>query len=169
MPDSRLLQCYVYACPRGQRNAAAAVLADHDLDLDWDYPRPAAGLSLTRAYTGNAAVGTAGTIAAELREAAPGCSFVVWEDPKYQWLGSLEAYTPALGRFSADCDSDGVVLCTLTEATRLIENAAAGQPGGAGSWAEQAVAAFETAMGGPWFSDWHAARPAPAQPPRALP
>ena len=52
-------------------------------------------------------MGSASDIAGELIAAAPGVSFVLWEDPAYQWLGTLEAHAPGLGDYSAECDSDG--------------------------------------------------------------
>lgn len=161
MGDYTSFQCYIYACPEDQQAAAAAVLDESDLTLDWGATQPSGQLSRTDACTAHQiTLGTAGKIAARLREAAPGCSFVLWEDPASEWRGSLEAYTPALGAFSADCDSDGVVVCTLTEAIQVIRDATDhtlvidGKP--AGYWAAQEtlLAAFGKAMGGPWFSDW---------------
>lgn len=51
--------------------------------------------------------GSADEYAGNLMEAAPGASFVLWEDPAYQWLGDLRAYAPDLGLFAAQCDADG--------------------------------------------------------------
>lgn len=51
---------------------------------------------------------------------ALGVSFVAWEDPKYEWLGSLVAFTPSLGRFDAACDSDGNVVLRAEEVRELF-------------------------------------------------
>lgn len=164
-------QCYIYACPEDQQAAAVGVIDEYGLSLEWGAPRPAGQLSLTDGYTADqVTLGTAGKMAARLREAAPGCSFVLWEDPKYEWHGVLEAYTPALGAFSADCDQDGVVVCTLTEAIQIVRDATDHElviddkPGGYWVAQEAVLAAFGKAMGGPWFSDWHAHEPDSGQP-----
>lgn len=55
-----------------------------------------------------------------LIDAAPGCSFILWEDPAYQWLGSLWAYAPDLGSFTAECDADGTVTLSPDEIRGVI-------------------------------------------------
>lgn len=161
MSDRTPLQCHVYDCPQEQREAVLRVLVDsYGLDLDWGSADPSAGLCLTQPYTGHdLRVGSAAELAAALREAAPGSSFVLWEDPAYEWLGSLEAQAPCLGAFSADCDAGGTVLCTLPQASQIIRAAAGrelvinGRP--AGHWVAQEtlLAEFDKAMGGPWLRD----------------
>lgn len=51
-------------------------------------------------------VGNSSELASALSD-IEGVAFEVWEDPKYEWLGTLHLHTPALGSFSADCDSGG--------------------------------------------------------------
>jgi hypothetical protein len=155
MAYSTILQCYIYACPEDQRAAAAEVLSD--LDIGWEpgsgetgSPAGPPALSLTEPYTDHAAsCGTADDLAAELTRAAPGASFVLWEDPAYSWLGSLQAYTPALGAFSADCDADGNVVFTIGEVTHVLRENAGD--------ADHNVNAMRNAMGVPWTDDWQAA------------
>lgn len=51
--------------------------------------------------------GSADEYHARLMEAAPGASWVLWEDPKYEWLGSMNAYAPDLGEYGSECDANG--------------------------------------------------------------
>jgi len=46
-------------------------------------------------------------IADQLIDADPNIVFECWNDPKYEWLGGYAAYTPDLGWFRHDCDSEG--------------------------------------------------------------
>ena len=149
MSDRTAFACYIYACPEDQQAGALSVLTEgYGLDLNWGMSE-GEGLSLTEAYTAEEiSCGSADFIAKELIEAAPGCSFVLWEDPKYEWLGSLNAYTPELGHFTAECDANGRPVYTAAEITSMI--AAAGDVDRAGL-----IAHIERATGGAWFADWH--------------
>jgi len=150
MSDRTNLQCYIYACPDDQKQAAADALSE--MQLNWGCadatPRE---LVLNQPYTEDQArCGSAEELAAELREAAPGASFVLWEDPAYEWLGSLQAYTPELGEFAGECDADGQVVAVLAGILAEIDKVAGD--------AAAIRAALHRAMGGPWFDDWSSKR-----------
>lgn len=52
-------------------------------------------------------LGTVDDLSSVLLDKVPECVFIMSEDPKYEFLGTLGIYTPELGWFSADCDADG--------------------------------------------------------------
>jgi len=49
-----------------------------------------------------------------------GCSFAMWEDPKFEWLGSLHMFTPALGCFGSECDADGNTVLSPVKVRALV-------------------------------------------------
>lgn len=110
MGDTTNLQCRIYACPPEQVRAVLTALAEYHLNDDWMSfdQMPMSALVLGRPNVSNeVSCGSADELAGTLMETAPGASFELWEDPKYEWLGSLWRYTPDLGAFSAECDADG--------------------------------------------------------------
>lgn len=157
MSDRTGFRAYVYDCPEDQREAALTVLAeDYALGVDWT-DQPAGDLDLTSAYTADEITcGSAQEIAKALREAAPGASFILWEDPKYEWLGDLYAHTPALGEFTAECAESGEPVLNREQVTKVINDAAKDAPGTPGGMLRVIRDAINRAMGGPWFDDWHA-------------
>lgn len=163
MSDRTNLQAYVYDCPEDQRTAAHDVLAgDYGLGLDWDARKPGSGagdeLNMTEAYTDDQMrVGSAREVAEALREAAPGASFVLWEDPAYEWLGDVFAYTPKLGMFSAPCDANAVPMFTGEQMRKLVSEATADVGASAGGIMLRKIReAIDLATGAPWFADWAA-------------
>ena len=147
MSDRTNFQVYVYECPEDQHDAA--VDAIREVAGEWEEGSAddlAAGLIMY-----DARCGIAGEMAAALAEAVPGASFYLWEDPAYEWLGDVYAYTPALGMFTAECDSNGEPMFRLSDVLATI--------GTANGDAE----AVKRAMGGPWREDWsaHCCTPAP--------
>src|SRR5207253_1503096 len=59
-------------------------------------------------------------IASALIEGAPGATFVVWVDPKYEYDGVITIYAPDLGRFDAESDSDGNIHHTNSQVRRIV-------------------------------------------------
>lgn len=111
------------------------------------------GLDLKHGYVCNEMpVGTATITAAALRSAAPGCSFVLWEDPKYEYLGTACAYAPDLGPFEANCDSDGTPVFSLGEVMSLLNQAREEHLA-----PEHLPEFMRLHLGGPWYDRWHAA------------
>jgi hypothetical protein len=161
--DTTSFQCHVYSCPPGERAAALAVLAESGLHLDEDSERPEDGcaLSLTGCYVrDDIRTGAGPRIAGKLRRAAPGCSFMCWEDPQPAWDGHIEAHTPRLGSFAASCDVDGMTIATLSEITALITAAAATPRDGCLAGyvpADAILTVLGRRMGGPWYRDRNSA------------
>lgn len=54
-------------------------------------------------------VGGADEIALGIQELDPTATFKIWEDPKYEWLGTVVKVSPR-GRFMGDCDAGGHVV-----------------------------------------------------------
>jgi len=142
---------------KSEEAAAAAIVAlpgNTDDPARYDI-EPVGIVNLDRGYSNwDISLGSADHYASWLVDAAPGCSFVIWEDPKYEYLGSLFAYTPELGMFSAECDADGT---PVTDGSAILQ------------WVEEAEKAGEDVatrirreMGVPWFDDWANARKAGA-------
>lgn len=150
MPDLTNFQIHVYACPHEQQPAVLALLEEHDLCIGCDSARPPrAPLSLTSQYGANGfTVGDGAGIARRLREAAPGCSFMAWEDPAYEYPGSVEAYAPALGAYSGSCDGAGLTVLTFSEIAAVV----AALPGDVTR--DGILAALAAATGDAWYRDW---------------
>lgn len=51
----------------------------------------------------------------------------MWEDPKYEWLGSVFLFAPSLGEFSADCDAHGNPVFSAQALRQLIDRIRAGE------------------------------------------
>ena len=108
MSDRSALTLHIHDCPADQATAALAVIDEHGLNMEWVDPAPADVLYAGRAYTDDeASLGSEDTIASALIEAAPGCAFTIWQDPKYEYDGELAMYDPVLGRFSCRCNANG--------------------------------------------------------------
>jgi len=152
MGDRTCHQVYVYDCPKDQVRAVQEVLEGYF----WEQGPRGGRISACEPYLASEITcGTSDEIAAKLMKAAPGASFVLWEDPKYEWLGSVSAYTPELGVFSAECDANGQPVIHYQTAAQVITEAA-----GAGA---DVLAAFARAMGRPWLDEWGTARDAEAE------
>ena len=139
------------------REAAAAHVASLPGASDDRYSvDEVADITLTERYADSEmSCGSADEHADNLIAAAPGCSFVLWEDPKYEWLGSVEAYTPELGRFTAECDANGTPVLTPEAIKAMIDKAAD---------LDALREAMARATGAAWFADWrdHDTEPAAA-------
>lgn len=161
MGDTTTFQAYVYHCPADQVDAALAELEAYDLQVNWGSRKTPGRLELAEPYTSHdIGVGAASDIASALIEEAPGCCFVLWEDPKYEWLGSLYAYTPELGLFSAACDAGGQPVLTRSEIAQLIADASEGLSARqGGTMLRQITEALGAATGEPWFADWERRKP----------
>ena len=149
MSDRTSFQVHVYACPEDQREAALGALTEAMGEPDEGEPGE---LEMMTCY--EISVGTGADLSAELVKVAPGASFLMWEDPAYQWLGDLYAYTPELGMFTCACDADGTPVMNASQVTRVIE--------ATGGNAEQITEAIYKAMGDPWLDDWREHTDTPA-------
>jgi hypothetical protein len=151
MPDTTNLQLTVRAAPPEQHQAILKVINAYGLGQDWD-SAPDEGyaeLELGVQYTDSqGVVGHADQIAAELIAAAPGASFIVWEDPAYEWLGVVSVYTPELGLFEADCDADGIPQFSSQAILAFLDRVEQTTPQ---ATVADVRAAIERATGKPWF------------------
>lgn len=84
----------------------------------------------------------------EMFEAA-GISYIVNDEPKYEWLGTLRQFTPSLGVFTAECASDGNPVIGYTTIKALIDKAES---------AEQLQKMLLGAIGLPWDGAFAALR-----------
>lgn len=50
-------------------------------------------------------------------------AFVVHDDPKYEWLGTIHMHVPGLDDFTGECDAEGRVVINGEEIVRLIDKA----------------------------------------------
>lgn len=103
--------------------------------------------------------GTVGELTQPIVEAAPGATWIMWEDPKYEWLGDVAVYTPELGLYTQACDSDGNPVFTDLE----IESVLNSVPVEKASFAAMQDA-FHKATGKAWFAAIEAIEQAPFDP-----
>ena len=54
-------------------------------------------------------------VASRIIDRFPEVSFECWNDPAYDYLGGLVMYTPELGRWEGECDSDGNAVLTASQ------------------------------------------------------
>lgn len=154
MSDMTYLRCWLYACPDDQEEAAAGVLAGQWF-LEFDDETVASREHVTgRYFAEEMKIGLGKEIAEELREAAPGASFFLWENPAYEQLGWLEAYTSTLGRFSGRCDLPGRGVLGYDEMAEVIRQVPAGSRATTDAFRGAVLAALDVATGGPWRRDW---------------
>lgn len=114
MGDRTGLTVTIYDCPKDQVGAVLLALEEYHLELD--------ELTLGEVYQEyEVYCGSSDELAAVLMNTAPGASWEVYEDPKYEWLGSINRYTPALGRWSAACDSEGNAVFNAEQILKLEE------------------------------------------------
>lgn len=121
MADRTYFQLTVHHCPEDQVGAVLDIIAEHGLHPEYEDGGPREDqLALGLTYMDDETrCGSADTIAHQLVEQAPQASFELWEDPKYEWLGDLRRYTPQLGVFAADCDSEGNAVFTVEKVKNL--------------------------------------------------
>lgn len=122
MSDRAAVQLHVYDCPDDQRAALFAAIEAADLGEDWGSlasatDRNAEPLAFwpTQYTAEEMSCGIVEELANELIAAAPGATFDVWQDPKYEWLGNGVTYAPDLGRFAYECGSAGAPIFTGEE------------------------------------------------------
>jgi len=142
MGDRTALTAVIHDCPPVERVRVLEILAQ------WfdgsDYGEGAGEtLELENTYMDpEASCGSADELAGQLED-VPGISFTVWEDPAYEWLGSVRAYTPDLGSYAAECTADGTPVLEYGQIAAVI---AAVPEGG------DIAAAVALAYGQPWLA-----------------
>lgn len=103
-------QLIVYSCPPEEMRAFLDHIDQWGLLEDW----LGAGVTgdtieLGHSYVSND-VRVGMVYDSELSSEAPNSAWMQWLDPKYDFNGDIEMYTPALGRFYAECDVTGNVI-----------------------------------------------------------
>jgi hypothetical protein len=145
--DRTYLKCHVYDCPENQREAARAALEQWGTWGEYvhDPESPVDGMTTAMDVPCDTVPG----IAAALRKAAPGASWVTWEEPTTGHPGRAAAFTPALGQHEGECGRSGETLIGRSgfEALRAHHSG------------EALLTALDTALGGPWARDYAARVP----------
>jgi hypothetical protein len=117
MSDRAPMQVLIYQCPDHQVRVALEVLDDYDLALADDE------LVLGQPYLAEEApLGSSGTLADVLSSSVPGCSFLAWEDPALQWLGTTHAHVAGVGDLTADCDAHGNPVWTSRKVSEFVDS-----------------------------------------------
>ncbi|MQA92862.1 MAG: hypothetical protein GEU90_22005 [Gemmatimonas sp.] len=107
-----------------ERRRFAAISGRHDGE-DWnlgDSERHSLGFGLQENVCGGSA-----EIFEQLCEGLPDAAeIVVWEDPKYGWLGQLFRWKQGQNKpFSAHCDANGLVVLTELDIEKILHGVAA--------------------------------------------
>lgn len=118
MADRTYFQIQILECASDEYAVIKDLLKFHGISSEDDYG-PQMGEWCSREEI---VLGTGNDIAVFLQENAPATSFRLWEDPKYEHLGSLHMYTPEYGLFQSDCDSAGRAVFTYLEIKEAVEN-----------------------------------------------
>jgi hypothetical protein len=141
--DEAYIQLHIYDCPPRQRKAARdAIVAVFDrkddggqLLMDEDYTAEEVSCPDMRLED----------LAQELAAVAPGASWAMWDEPE-DGTGTLRAYTPKRGHFTASCDRGGTVVLGREQILAAMKTA---MRNGAATEAEIERAVAE-ATGQPW-------------------
>lgn len=152
MSDRTRLKCHVYDCPEDQREEARAALEQWGEwgEYEGDPESPVDGLTAVAAITCD----TVPDIAAALRKAAQGASWITWEEPAATGPGRVIAFTPALGEHRGRCDVSGQTLIGRSDFDALRVHHSG----------EALITALDTALGGPWARDYAARVPVQDRP-----
>ncbi|SFO39614.1 hypothetical protein SAMN05216207_105110 [Pseudonocardia ammonioxydans] len=109
--------------PSVEATPLAALFDDHELVcVDDDPDGQRAGIYLGATYTSTR--GGVGAVASEhlpalLREVAPGATWLAWEEPYEEFLGTVALHAPDLGTWTGECDSSGAVYVPADSLPRL--------------------------------------------------
>lgn len=111
MSDRTYAQIFIYDCPEEQRADLLAALSPTFWPIDstnWD-------TIPVQFVVDEAPCGVIEEDAPGWAEAAPGATWVAWEDPKFEWLGTA-AYCLGGKVVVFTCDADGKPVATLDAA-----------------------------------------------------
>lgn len=112
--------------PVDEATPLAAVFDQYPLfcaDDNKDLTAARAGIYLGATYTSD--WGGVGAVAGEhlpalLREVAPGSTWLAWDEPYEDYLGTAALYAPDLGTWTGECDSAGEVYIPASTLTRAL-------------------------------------------------
>lgn len=122
MSDRTALQVVLYDCPLERVDEVLDLLQEFGLESDDGEPsaetEPHSVVLGARYSNLEISCGSADEMAARL----PGdVIWSLWEDPRYEWLGSLHYNHPDLGEFAAECDAAGRALFTAWEVVQILK------------------------------------------------
>lgn len=121
MGDRTTVQLIVHACLPHHVRAFHHVIDEyglfegqdvvpHRIELGWAY------------MAAEVSCGSADEIASTLQSTAGDAAWTVWEDPKYEWLGTVTRHHPRLGSWSAECTSEGQGVFFADQIVSLLED-----------------------------------------------
>lgn len=119
------------ALPEAYAQAVADVFSNHTAyDVDAKTITEITQPGATWLSADDMSLGTAEDIAADLMRLMEGDAdegraplqfgFTVWQDPKYEYPGTLHRFFPGGSLFTADCDADGNVTVTADKVREAI-------------------------------------------------
>lgn len=111
MSDYTYFQVDLYDCPPDQRGVVANLLADQGFTEDRD-----------SWWMEEGRCGEIDEVAEAVTTAAPGATFRAYENPKYEWLGTVLWHVPNMDpplSPPASCDADGEVALTWRDVKGL--------------------------------------------------
>jgi len=122
MSDRSYFQIIILKVGGPRRAEAIAEILEHE-GITCEYAEKTDGsLELGKRYVAEEmSLDTYTTLADQIIGAAPSTTFECWNDPKYEYGGGYCAYSPGLGRFEGDCDSDGNPYLTAPQLRDIIE------------------------------------------------
>ncbi|MFJ5120870.1 hypothetical protein [Kitasatospora sp. NPDC088548] len=117
MGDRSPLQVFVHAADPDQHPAVLQTLAEHGLDLEYEFPEIADGqLALGIKYFDVESGIDPEDLQAALIDAAPSAVFELWMDPfPAVYTGLYIGHVPDIGTYRAECNSDGTPLMSAAE------------------------------------------------------
>lgn len=116
MSDYATVTVIVYQCDEEERTHLVEWMDEQGFEPEHD----PAGFGVAN-YLHDEPLGRDGDILQALIEIAPSATLRVWQDPKYEYDGSIHIHVPALGTWTGQCNSDGQPYLTAYEARPMIE------------------------------------------------
>lgn len=122
MSDRTCATATIHFCPPHRRRGVLKILVSHGLD---DETPEADGTTAEGVTVGEAYVcheipcGSAAECVDDLIHCAPEVAFTIYEDPAYEWVGTVWIYVPGLGLFVAACDTSGEPMFTQQQVLAL--------------------------------------------------
>lgn len=140
MGDYTSGQIFVYQTTPAEAAHLIHFMDDNCLGPEWSGNAPMLEIKLGAVYGGSSV--SVGMILNSDMPELPNTAYMMWVDPKYEFLGDLEIYVPGLGYYRSECDANGTPVIDSAEILQYIN---------AHTSIEELSAAVERRMGKPWF------------------